>query len=86
MVKKWKHSWPRVIDLLSTVRSQLRVVPVDEAIHEKGILIAVRYKLSVYDSMIVAAALLANCDTLYSEDMHAGLVIENRLRIINPFA
>jgi predicted nucleic acid-binding protein len=36
--------------------------------------------------MIVAAALLAGCDTLYTEDMHPGLVIENRLRIVNPFA
>jgi predicted nucleic acid-binding protein len=35
--------------------------------------------------MIVAAALLAGCDVLYSEDMHDGLVIEERLRIVNPF-
>jgi predicted nucleic acid-binding protein len=35
--------------------------------------------------MIVAAALRADCDTLWSEDMHNGLIIENRLRILNPF-
>ena len=43
-------------------------------------------RLHIYDSMIVAAALLANCDTLYSEDMHPGLVIRGRLTIVNPFA
>jgi predicted nucleic acid-binding protein len=35
--------------------------------------------------MIVAAALLAGCETLYSEDMQDGLLIDNRLRISNPF-
>lgn len=86
MVRKWKHPWPRVTDFLATVRSQTLVVPLDESVHEKGLYIAIRYKLAIYDSMIVAAALLANCDTLYTEDMHPGLVIENRLRVVNPFA
>jgi predicted nucleic acid-binding protein len=35
--------------------------------------------------MIVAAALHADCDTLWSEDMHDGLVIDGRLRVLNPF-
>jgi predicted nucleic acid-binding protein len=35
--------------------------------------------------MIVAAAQLAGCSTLYSEDMHHGLVID-RLTIRNPYA
>ena len=44
-----------------------------------------RYGFSVYDSMIVGAALEAGCDTLWSEDMHHGLLVEGRLRILNPF-
>ena len=35
--------------------------------------------------MNTAAALLADCDKLLSEDMHEGLSIEGRLRIVNPF-
>jgi predicted nucleic acid-binding protein len=40
------------------------------------------HQLSWFDSMIVAAALQANCNTLFSEDMHHGqkfgsLVVEN---------
>ena len=35
--------------------------------------------------MIVASAMEHGCDTIWSEDMHNGLVIENRLRILNPF-
>jgi predicted nucleic acid-binding protein len=44
-----------------------------------------RYSFSWYDSLIVAAALEANCDTLYSEDMQNSQVINGRLSIVNPF-
>ena len=40
---------------------------------------------SFWDSLIIKAALENGCDTLYSEDMHYGQVIENRLTVINPF-
>jgi predicted nucleic acid-binding protein len=36
--------------------------------------------------MIVASALVAGCTTLWSEDMQNGLLVENKLRIVNPFA
>ncbi|MBB6250115.1 hypothetical protein [Nitrospirillum iridis] len=42
-------------------------------------------QLSLYDAMIVSAALQAGCDTLWSEDMQHGLLIVDRLRIVNPF-
>jgi predicted nucleic acid-binding protein len=35
--------------------------------------------------MIAASALLADCDTLWLEDMQDGMTIESRLRIANPF-
>jgi len=45
-----------------------------------------KYDLQMFDGIIAAAALEANCDILYSEDMHSGLVVENALKIVNPFA
>jgi predicted nucleic acid-binding protein len=53
--------------------------------HDQGRFISERYGLSVYDAMIVAAALLAGCETLYSEGMQDGLFVERQLRICNPF-
>lgn len=47
--------------------------------------IAERYGFSHYDSLIIAAALQADCTTLYSEDMQHGLIIEERMIILNPF-
>jgi len=44
-----------------------------------------RYGLSIFDAMIAASALHADCDTLWSEDMQDGMTLENRLRIVNPF-
>ena len=53
--------------------------------HERGLEIVKRYSFSLYGSMIVAAALQADCRTLYSEDLQHGQVIEKRLKVINPF-
>jgi len=43
------------------------------------------YKLSYWDSLIVATALRANAQVLYSEDMQDGLTIRERTTIRNPF-
>jgi len=43
-----------------------------------------QFRYSFYDSLIIAAALEANCKILYSEDLHHNHKIEN-LTILNPF-
>jgi predicted nucleic acid-binding protein len=47
--------------------------------------LAKRYDFQLFDSIIVASALEAGCDILYSEDLHHGLAIEDKLTILNPF-
>lgn len=44
-----------------------------------------RWRYSFYDSLILAAALQAQCHTLYSEDLQAGQQI-GELTIVDPFA
>jgi predicted nucleic acid-binding protein len=44
-----------------------------------------RYGFSFWDGLIVASALHANTDVLYSEDMQSGLKVCDRLEIVNPF-
>lgn len=68
----------------SVMRHSL-VLPVDEMTIRKSAEIAVRYQLSNWDALIVASALLAGCDTLYSEDLQHQQVVEALLTIINPF-
>ena len=46
--------------------------------------LATRYQLSHWGGLIVAAATLAQCETLYSEDMQHGQVI-GTVKVVNPF-
>jgi predicted nucleic acid-binding protein len=84
--RKLAMSWRETNDVLYAVRAVCTTEPLTVETHDTGRRISERYGLSVYDSMIAAAALLGGCDVLYSEDMHDGLVIDERLRIVNPFA
>lgn len=84
-IRKHGMSWSQVGTLLEPVRALCRIEPLTEATHDLGAHLAMRYRFSVYDAMIVAAALLAGADMLYSEDLHDGLLVEDRLRIRNPF-
>lgn len=71
--------------MLALIRSVCSVVPLTIETHDRGRGIAERYGMSVYDAMIAAAALLGECKILYSEDMQDGLLIDQQLRICNPF-
>jgi len=44
-----------------------------------------KYQYSYYDSLIIATAIQNDCNILFSEDMHNQHLIENKLKIINPF-
>lgn len=83
--RKMRLSWPDVHEMLALVRSFFIIEPLTLATHEQALFVAERYKLDVYDSAVVASALLAGCDTLWSEDMHDGLVVEGTLTIRNPY-
>ena len=45
-----------------------------------------RYGYNHWDSLIIASALEAGCNTLYSEDLKDGQIINAKLTIRNPFA
>src|SRR3546814_5463770 len=83
--RKMGLDWPETHALLDAVRGLLDVVPVTIDVHEAGLSLAERYRLSIYDAMIVAAARAAGCVTLWSEDMRHGLSIDGALRILDQF-
>jgi len=61
------------------------VVPLDVALVWETWRIRDKYLFSYWDSMITAAALTGGCNILYSEDLQHHQLIENQVRIINPF-
>lgn len=83
--RKLKMSFAEIREVLTPIRAVCKVVPINEETHDKGIELADKYGLSVYDAMIVASALLSGCDTVLSEDMQDGQMLDGVLRIRNPF-
>ncbi len=83
--RKMRLSWPDTHAFLSLLRGLLSVHPITLETHKTGLMLAERHDLSTWDAMIAAAALHANCNTLWSEDMQDGMALDGRLRIVNPF-
>jgi len=83
--RKLGFSWDEIDEALSTIRRMADVRPLTLETHERGLALAARYRFSVYDAMIVAAALLAGCERLLSEDLQTGQRFDGRLKVHNPF-
>lgn len=60
--------------------SLVRKSTINEALQIKKI-----YKYSYWDSLIISSSLENNCNILYSEDLHGGQIINEKLRVQNPF-
>jgi predicted nucleic acid-binding protein len=75
----------KISEILAQVRAVCTVEPIGIETHERGLALAARHGLNIYDAMIVSSALIAGCTLLYSEDMQDGQVFDRQLTIRNPF-
>lgn len=66
--RKLQMGWDEIAQFLELVRGFCKVVPLTEVVHDHARWIADQHKLSFYDACIIAAAVGAGCQTLYSED------------------
>jgi predicted nucleic acid-binding protein len=76
---------PEVKEILDTVRAVCDVVPLTVETHDRALAIVARYGFSLYDSLVIAAGLIAGSRRLYSEDLQHGQLIDRQLRVVNPF-
>ena len=84
--RKLGFDWSQIEDALKAIATLARAIhPIDLATHRDALALARRHGFAFYDALIVASALGARCEILYSEDMHDGLAIDGGLRIENPF-
>jgi predicted nucleic acid-binding protein len=60
-------------------------LPIALELHEAARTIAEKHGYGIYDALVIAAALAANCSILYSEDLQDGQRINDHLSIRNPF-
>ena len=84
-LKKMKFPVDTVRSIIFEMRESLDIIPVDESNVSYALDIVDRFKMSWYDAMIAASAVSAGVEILYSEDMQSGMLIDNSVRIVNPF-
>ncbi|MBL8512630.1 MAG: PIN domain-containing protein [Betaproteobacteria bacterium] len=83
--RKAGMAWPEIAEFLDAIRPLVVVRDVNLETHELAIKLVQRQSLGIHDAAIVAAALIAQCTELLTEDMQDGLLVNKTLRIRNPF-
>lgn len=85
LIRKFSMPIDDIKAIIKRLTLESTVKPLTENIHFSALTIKERYQFSFYDSLIIASALEAGCDILYSEDMQHKQIIDKQLQIINPF-
>ena len=83
--KKLRLDWAIIEAALAELRALVNDVrPVALSTHEFAVSLAKRDGFDIYDALILAAAIEAGCETLYSEDFQHGRRFGD-LTVVNPF-
>jgi predicted nucleic acid-binding protein len=85
MQRNFKMQKQELMNIYSSWLEKCSVHPVILSTIKLAQNLVTKYDFQIFDGIIVAAALEADCDILYSEDMQDGQIIENMLKIKNPF-
>ncbi|CCI07402.1 PIN domain-containing protein [Microcystis aeruginosa] len=83
--RKFSLSYSQIREAVQEISKGFPIVLVSVNTIEIALNLAERYQYSYFDSLILASALEAGCQILYSEDLQDGQRIENQLTIVNPF-
>jgi predicted nucleic acid-binding protein len=84
--RKMRMNWKEVTEALDAIRI-LCPSPssINVSTHESALRIAGELGYEIYDALVLAAALEAGCETIFSEDFQHGQVVGSVLTIRNPF-
>jgi len=83
--RKQRRDWHEIAEAISDVLTVTDPpLALTLELHVAARVFAEDHRLSFYDALIVASAIEAGCDILYSEDMQHGRSIGG-LAIVNPF-
>ena len=84
--RKLQMPWSEVSEALDAFRVLCpSPLPITLELHDAALQLAQKHAYAIYDALVIATALHAGCNTLYSEDLADGQVIHGRLTIRNPF-
>jgi predicted nucleic acid-binding protein len=85
LFRKFKLDCESIENAILQISNLVEILDFNLTTQIKAIRLKKSYNLQYFDALIVATALENNCNTLYSEDMQNGLLVEGKLTIINPF-
>jgi predicted nucleic acid-binding protein len=80
-----KYPKAMILEDCTQVIALTDVIPFSESVLKYAQKLITRYDFQIFDAIIVASALEAGCEVLYSEDFQHNLQVENQLHILNPF-
>lgn len=84
--RKLLLSWPAITAHLEPIRRACQIVPLTLHSHDHARNLAERYKVPIYDALIIASAIDAGCTLVMTEDFQHGQMFERCIRVCNPFA
>ena len=85
LIKKLHFDEGEIRNLIEDFYSKYEIVNFNEKNLRLASNIRTLRQISYWDSLIIASALENDCSILYSEDMQHNQIIENKLKIVNPF-
>jgi predicted nucleic acid-binding protein len=85
VARRRERTWTEIEAAITVIKDHFEdIVPLTHELHAAGMVVARDHRLAFFDALIIAAARVAGCKTLYSEDMHHGGRLGG-LTIVNPF-
>ena len=84
-LKKWHFSRNDIEEAINQIAKGCAILPVSMKTLLHALVLHERYGYSYYDCVMLASALENGCTKIYTEDLAAGQMIEDRLLILNPY-
>jgi len=85
LLKKYKMSVNNVKQFISAInrKCDISLITIDTV--KKALDLKEKYGYSYYDCLILASAILSECNYVFSEDLCKGQFIDGSLKIVNVF-
>ena len=85
MIKKLKMPIFEIKQIITAINDRCEIYLVNFETVQKALDFKEIYGYSYYDSLIISAAILSDCDYIFSEDLQDGQIIDNKIEIVNIF-
>ncbi len=85
LYKKFKIDTKNIIKVIEELEDIFKIVNFSINTQKYALYIKNKYNFQYYDSLVLSTALENRCNIIFSEDFQHNQIIENRLKIINPF-